>query len=304
MELQQLRYVLAVAEERNFTRAAAKTHVVQSALSHQIKALERELGVRLFARTSRRVELTSAGRAFAAGARATLDAAERSVAEAVAATGQMRGSLTVGAIPTVTRLDLVSVLGEFHRSHPQVSIGMSVGGSLDFIDRIRAGALDVAVLGLPEDVEPTGVASTVLAREKLVAVLGPNHRFAGRRRLRLADLADEPFVDFPSDSPGRSQSDRAFAEAGLTRTVAFESMLVDMMLDLIAQGLGIALLAPAVVPDGRGLVTVPVTDGPRRVEYLAWSEFNPSPAASAFVESALASVDAEPATVESLPGSR
>lgn len=293
MELQQLRYVLAVAEERNFTRAATKTHVVQSALSHQIKALERELGVRLFARTSRRVELTEAGRAFVAGARATLDAADRTVTEAVAATGQMRGSLTVGAIPTVTRLDLTGVLGRFHRTYPHVSIGMSVGGSLDFIDRIRAGSLDAAVLGLPEDVEPKGVANTVIAEERLVAVLGPGHRFAGRRRLRLADLADEAFVDFPADSPGRAQSDRAFAEAGLTRTVAFESMLVDMMLDLVGQGLCIALLAPAVVPDGRELVTVPVTDGPKRVEYLAWSEFNPSPAASVFVEEALAGLDAE-----------
>lgn len=293
MELQQLRYVLAVAEERNFTRAATKTHVVQSALSHQIKALERELGVRLFARTSRRVELTTAGLAFVAGARATLDAADRTVTEAVAATGQMRGSLSVGAIPTVTRLDLTAVLGRFHRTYPQVSIGMSVGGSLDFIERIRTGSLDAAVLGLPEDVEPKGVASTVIAQERLVAVLGPGHRFAERRRLRLADLADEAFVDFPSDSPGRSQSDRAFAEAGLTRTVAFESMLVDMMLDLVGQGLCIALLAPAVVPDGRELATVPVTDGPKRAEYLAWSEFNPSPAASAFVESALASLGAE-----------
>ena len=262
-------------------------------MSHQIKALERELGVQLFARTSRRVELTEAGHAFVAGARATLDAADRTVTEAVAATGQMRGSLSVGAIPTVTRLDLTGVLGRFHRTYPHVSIGMSVGGSLDFIDRIRAGSLDAAVLGLPEDVEPKGVANTVIAEERLVAVLGPGHRFAGRRRLRLADLADEAFVDFPADSPGRAQSDRAFAEAGLTRSVAFESMLVDMMLDLVGQGLCIALLAPAVVPDGRELVTVPVTDGPKRVEYFAWSEFNPSPAASVFVEEALAGLDAE-----------
>jgi DNA-binding transcriptional LysR family regulator len=293
MELQQLRYVLAVAEEQNFTRAAAKTHVVQSALSHQIKALERELGVQLFARTSRRVELTESGRAFVTGARATLDAADRTVAEAVAATGQMSGSLSVGAIPTVTRVDLTAVLGQFHRTYPQVSIGMSMGGSLDFIDRIRGGELDVAVLGLPERVTPTGVASSVLARERLVAVFGSGHRLAGRRRLRLSDLAEETFIDFPSGSPGRSQSDQAFAEAGVARTVSFEAMLVDMMLDLVAQDLGIALLPPAVVPEDRGLATVTVTDGPRRVEYLAWSEFNPSRAASAFVETALAAIGEE-----------
>lgn len=290
MELQQLRYVLAVAEERNFTRAATKTHVVQSALSHQIKALEHELGVELFARTSRRVELTEAGRTFVAGARATLDAADRTVAEAVATTGEIRGTLTVGAIPTVTELDLSSALGQFHRAHPQVRIRLTTGGSFDFVEEIKSGAMDAAVLGLHDSQVPRGVASEVLARERLVAVLGPGHRFAGRKRLRLADLAGEDFVDFPAGSPGRAQADRAFAAAGIERNVAFEVMSAEVMLDLVDQDLAMALLAPAVVPDaaergsGRGLSTVRVTDGPTRVEYLAWSEFNPSPAALSFLE--------------------
>ncbi|WP_394275979.1 LysR family transcriptional regulator, partial [Luteococcus sp.] len=102
MELQQMRYVVAIAEEKNFTRAAERCFVVQSSLSHQIKALEHELGVALFARSSRRVELTAAGEAFLVHARASLAAAERAVSEAAAANGQVRGTLTVGVIPTVT----------------------------------------------------------------------------------------------------------------------------------------------------------------------------------------------------------
>ncbi|MGO1908636.1 MAG: LysR substrate-binding domain-containing protein [Brevibacterium linens] len=284
MELQQLRYVLAVAEERNFTRAAASCHVVQSALSHQVKALERELGVALFARTSRRVELTDAGAAFLPAARATLEAADRAVAEAAAATGELRGTLTIGAIPTVTGIDLSAALGDFHRAHPGVQIRLRTGGSFDFIEAIRAGTVDVAVLGLPDADFPRGVDSAVVAHERLVAVVGQGHRFARRRRLRLADLADETFVDFPAESPGRAQSDRAFTAAGFTRRVAFEAMSTDVILDLVAQDLAVALLPPAVVSPDLQVSIVPVTAGPTRIEYLAWGDFNPSPAATAFVE--------------------
>lgn len=284
MELQQLRYVLAVAEERNFTRAAVKSHVVQSALSHQIKSLEHELGVQLFARTSRRVELTEAGAAFLPAARATLDAAQRAIAEAVSTPGNLRGRLLIGAIPTVTTVDITAALGAFHRAHPNVEIGLTTGGSLDFVTAIRDSAMDVAVLGLPDATVPTGVATEVLAHEHLSAVMAPGHRLTGRRRLRLADLAEETFVDFPSSSPGRAQSNRAFAAAGLTRTVAFDVISTKVMLDLVAQDLAVALLAPAVVPVSRELSVVPITDGPTRIEYLAWSEFNPSPAALAFID--------------------
>ncbi|GAA1800669.1 LysR family transcriptional regulator [Agromyces neolithicus] len=283
MELQQLRYVLAVAEERNFTRAAEKCFVMQSALSHQIKSLEKELGVELFARTSRRVELTDAGAAFLPAARAALDAADRAVADAAAATGEIRGTLTIGVIPTVTAIDIPAALGEFHRAHPTVQIRLRGGGSDEFIKAIREGSIDVAVLGLPDATLPRGVATQVLARERLVAVLGPGHRLAERRRLRLSDLADETFVDFPAGTPGRAPSDLAFASAGVPRRVAFEAMGTDLMLDLVRHDLAITLLAPAVVPANSGLVTIPVTDGPTRIEYLTWSDFNPSPAALAFL---------------------
>jgi DNA-binding transcriptional LysR family regulator len=297
MELTQLRYVLAVAETRNFTRAAEQCHVVQSALSHQIKALEHELGVGLFARTSRRVDITSAGEAFLPAARACLDAAERARADAVATSGEICGTLTVGAIPTVSGVDLPAALGQLRREHPQVKVALQVGNSNEFVTDIAAGRLDVAVLGVSADIDPLGASSGASARsavqvrevirEKLVAVLPATHRFAHRKRLRLADLEGEDFVDFPAGGTGRQQSDLAFKSAGLHREVAFETMTTDLMLNLVRQGLGVALLAPSVV-DGEGgekpVVTVPVTDGPERVIYLAWSSFNPSPAATALLE--------------------
>ncbi|GAA4479818.1 LysR family transcriptional regulator [Rhodococcus olei] len=279
-----MRYVVAVAEERSFTRAAERCFVVQSALSHQIKALERELGVTLFARTSRRVEPTAAGDAFLHAARASLEAAERAVADAAAATGRIRGTLTVGVIPTVTAIDIPAVLAGFHRDHPAVRIRLRGGGSDEFVAGIAEGSIDVAVLGLPDSSPPTGVATRELARERLVAVVSAEHRLAGRRRLRLPDLAGETFVDFPAGTPGRAPSDLAFQAAGIHREVAFEAMSIDLILGLIRHNLVIAFLAPAVVPADPDLRTIPVSGGPTRIEYLAWSDFNPAPAARALVE--------------------
>lgn len=283
MELQQLRYVLAVAEERNFTRAAERCHIVQSAMSHQIKALEREVGVQLFARTSRRVELTAAGAAFLPAARASIEAADRAIAEASAATGELRGTLTIGVIPTVTAIDIPAALGRFRHAHPAVRIRLRGGGSDEFIAAIAAGTMDVAVLGLPDTAPPQGVASRELVRERLVAVLSAQHRLAERRRLRLDELDEETFVDFPAGTPGRTPSDLAFATVGIHREVAFEAMSTDLILDLVRNDLAIALLSPDVVPADDTLRTVALTGGPTRIEHLAWSGFNPSPAATAFL---------------------
>lgn len=283
MELQQLRYVLAVAETRNFTRAAERCFVVQSALSHQVKTLEQELGVTLFARTSRRVELTDAGAAFLPAARASLEAAARAAADAAATTGQIRGTLRVGAVPTVTAIDIPAALGTFHHAHPAVHITMRTAGSDELVEALSVGDLDAAVLGLRDTTTPTRVRTVELARERLVAVLGADHSLARRRRLRLADLADETFADFPASTPGRDQSDLAFRAIGVSRRVVFEVTSTDLTVDLVEHGLAVALLPPASVPARPGLVTVPVTDGPTRVEYLAWSDFNPTPAATAFL---------------------
>lgn len=280
-----MRYVVAVAEEKNFTRAAERCFVVQSSLSHQIKALEHELGVTLFARSSRRVELTAAGESFLGQARASLAAAERAISEAAAATGQIRGTLTVGVIPTVTTIDIPTALGQFHRAHPAVRIRLKGGGSDEFIAAISSGGMDVAVLGLPEGTPPKGVTTQVLARERLAAVVHVGHPLAKRRRLHLSDLADESFVDFPEGSPGRVPSDLAFQAAGVHREVAFEAMSTELILSLVSQGLVIALLSPALIPTSSDLRVIPVTAGPTRVEYLAWSSFNPSPAAQAFLRS-------------------
>ncbi|MEU3013105.1 LysR family transcriptional regulator [Nocardia asteroides] len=283
MELQQLRYVLAVAETTSFTRAAERCLVVQSALSHQIARLERELGARLFERTSRRVRLTPAGAAFLPAARQCLEAAERAAAEVAAAVGEVRGRLAVGLIPTVAAVDLPAALREFRTRHPHVRISLRVGASEDLAEQVEQGTLDVAFLGLPSGAAPRGVAVRELARDRLVAVVAPEHALAGEPTVTLSRLAAEVFVDLPAGTAGRIQSDLAFAAAGLTRDVAFEVTTADYIARLVGQDLCVAMLPAAHAPHLAGVRTVEVVDAPTRVEYVVWSRVGRSPAASAFL---------------------
>ncbi|MEU1996281.1 LysR family transcriptional regulator [Nocardia gamkensis] len=282
MELQQMRYVLAVAETNSFTRAAERCLVVQSALSHQIARLERELGARLFERTSRRVRLTAAGAAFLPAARQCLDAAERAAAEVAAAVGEVRGRLAVGLIPTVAAVDIPEALRDFRQRYPHVRISLRVGASEELVERVTQGALDVAFLGLPTTARPRGVAAHELARDRLVAVVAPDHPLAGAPTVDLRRLSSEVFVDLPAGTAGRLQSDQAFAAAGLDRDVAFEVTSADYIARLVRPGLAVAMLPSAYAPQLDGVVTIEVSDAPARVEYIIWSRSRP-PAATAFL---------------------
>lgn len=283
VDLRQLSYVVAVADLENFTRAAERCFVVQSALSHQIARLEHELGARLFHRTSRQVRLTAAGEAFLPAARQCLQAAERARAEVAAATGEVRGRLAVGVIPTVAAVDVPAVLRDYHDRYPLVQVRLSTAASDVLIERVADGRCDVAFLGLPDGVSLSSVHHHVLVEDHLVAVMAPDHRLAGAKRLTLRQLADEVFVDFHAGSPGRTQSDLAFAAAGLTRDVGYEVSDAHLMARLIEQRLGIGMLASTFAPQLPQLVAVPVAGGPRRTEHLIWSRQGASPAAAAFL---------------------
>lgn len=279
-----MRYVVAVAETNSFTRAAERCLVVQSALSHQIARLERELGARLFERTSRRVSLTPAGAAFLPAARQCLEAADRAAAEVAAAVGEVRGRLAVGLIPTVTAVDIPGALRDFHERYPQVKISLKVGASDDLAEKVREGGLDVAFLGLPVSAEPQGVVVHELAREQLVAVAAPDHPLASEESVCLRRLASEPFVDLPPGTAGRLQSDEAFQAAGLVRDVAYEVTTADYTARLVAPGLAIALLPAAWAPTLPGVTVIPVVDAPLRVECAIWGRRTRTPAATAFLE--------------------
>jgi DNA-binding transcriptional LysR family regulator len=283
VELQQMRYVVAVAETNSFTRAAERCLVVQSALSHQIARLERELGARLFDRTSRRVRLTPAGAAFLPAARQCLEAAQRAAAEVAAAVGEVRGRLAVGLISTAAAIDIPGALRDFRQRYPQVRISVRVSPSEELIERVEQGAIDVAFCGLPTAAWPQGVDARELARDRYVAVVATDHPLAEEPVVDLRRLSSEVFVDLPANTAGRAQSDQAFAAADLSRDVAFEVTTAHLIARLVGHGLGVAVLPAAYAPQLTGVTTIEVSDAPARVEYVIWSRAGRTPAATAFL---------------------
>jgi DNA-binding transcriptional LysR family regulator len=260
MELRHLDYFVAVAEERNFTRAAARLHIVQSAVSAAIKSLERELGAPLLERTSKRVVLTDAGAALLPKARATLDAA-RDARDAVdEVRGGLRGTLRIGMMTSVSLIDVPALIGRYHQRYPGVDLQLAAApsGSRTLVEAVADGAYDMAFVSHP-DPPPAGVRVRELASGDLVLVVAAGHPLAGRERIPIADLDGETFIDFPAGYGNRVVVDRAFAAAGLARRVAVEITNIADGPDYVRHELGIALLPRFVISDGDDLSRLEVT---------------------------------------------
>ncbi len=264
VETRQLECFVAVAEELSFTRAARRLYAVQSTVSATIQALESELGVKLFDRSTRRVALSPAGKVFLPEAKAALEAVERAREVVADASAGLRGSLRIGTLTSVGDLDLPDLLGAFHRRYPLVDLHVSVSitGSTGLAEDLRHGRLDIALLGLPES-DLAGLDTKLLGSAPFVVVLPDGHRLGDRRSLTLADLADESFVDNPRGFGNRVALDRAFEALGTPRRVIVEVADLRAVPAYVAAGLGVA-----VVPDLRllaGVRTIPL-DAPG----LAW----------------------------------
>lgn len=261
MELRHLEYFVAVADESSFTRAAARLHVVQSGVSAVIKSLERELGAPLLERTSKRVALTDAGRALLPRARAALDAA-RAARDAVdEVRGGLRGTLRIGMMTSVALVDMPALMGNFHKSHPEVALQLSVSprGSSGLVDALTDGSLDVALVSVPGR-PPAGVRVRQLVSLPMELVLPQGHPLADKPEISVADLAGERFVDFPLGYGNRAVVDRAFAAAGIERHVSLEVTDITTGASFVAHGLGVAILNRFAVPDGLGVVIRPLAD--------------------------------------------
>ncbi|MGP0012771.1 MULTISPECIES: LysR family transcriptional regulator [Pseudomonas] len=282
MNLKQIEYALAVAEEGSFTRAAERCHVVQSALSHQIARLEEDLGASLFERSSRKVRLTAAGEAFVRSARPALEATRRIVAEVAAASGEVRGSLSIGKISSLTEVDLVGLLARFHGLYPQVDIHLNMSKSESLMLDVHERRLDLAFIGLWPGQKIEGLAQRLLAEEELVAVLPLGHPLTRFERLPLAELENQPLVDFQAGTAGRRQTDEAFAAAGLRHRVQFEAGNVMLVGEFVRRGLALGLVPKKIAEGFEGVMTLPVSDAPSRHLYAVWSH-TPTPAAAAFL---------------------
>ena len=240
VELRELRCVEAVARHLHFTRAAAELHLAQSALSHQIRRLERELGTPLFERTSRRVALTDAGRAVVARARRILAEVDGARSEVDELRGALRGHIRIGALLPAGDVDVAGLLARFSQAHPGVEVGLREGISADMIARLAADELDVAFCLLAGEA-PDEIAVDVLSREEVVAAFPPE-RAPPAPHVDVADLDRHAIIAPRRGSAVTATLERLFAEAGRPLRLVLESGDPYLLRALAAQGFGVAIL--------------------------------------------------------------
>lgn len=196
MELRHLRYFIAVAEEQNVTRAAARLHVSQPPLTRQIQDLEAELGVELFVRTAKTIRLTEAGRVFLRESKAAMQRVEAAVA-AVRATALGKASeLHIGHAPSATADFLPAVLRAFHKALPAVRVTLHDMTATEMLDGLRDERLDAAFLVKPERKLPRGLVFHALRSHPMVVAVAPGHAFAKRREVTAAEVLAEPLVAY------------------------------------------------------------------------------------------------------------
>lgn len=267
MELRQLEYFVAVAEEANFTRAAERVHISQSGVSAQVRTLETELGAELFDRSGRVAQLTPAGRAILPLARDALDAAS-AIREAVDdVNGLIRGRLTAGMVTGCEVKPWFEALAAFHGAHPGIEIELQEGNSDQLVGSVLSGLSDIALVGLAGP-PPPGLASEIIIAEGLAAIVAPGHPLArprpdhesgGTLGVSLTELTAYPLVCLPVGTGIRSVLDQACASAGLRPNIALEASAPGAVADLGARGLGVAVLSRSMAAGFPDLTAVPIT---------------------------------------------
>jgi LysR family transcriptional regulator, hydrogen peroxide-inducible genes activator len=246
MELHQLRYVCAVAETSSFSRAAERCQVAQPSLSQQVLKLEKDLGAKLFDRLGRSVRLTEAGRAFLPHARSILSQMETARSSVADKCVDLRGSVAVGAIPTIAPYLMPRYTTAFAKKYPDANLRIVEETTPILVEGLRDLSIDVAILALPlrhKDLE-----LFPLRTEPLFAVLPKDHPRANSKSLVLRDLRGESFVMLRDGHCFRDLSIAACTHARVTPRIAFESGQFSSLFGMVAAGIGISLV-PAMAID-------------------------------------------------------
>lgn len=283
MELRQLRYLVALDDERHFTRAAAREHIAQPALSQQIRRLEDELGLPLVDRTTRRVAITDAGQHLVARARRILAEVDAARAELEALSGMQTGRVTVGVMHTMGPVDISVALAIYHQRHPGVELTVRENSSEELAEMLRVDELDLAFLSVTERIESHGLGLQQLVSEELVVVLPRDHPLGSRTELRMAELAGEQFISYREGARLRELLVAAGHHAGFEPSVMLESNESNRIRRLVQRGMGVAIL-PRSDAEGPGAdVSVAKLSDPEltRDITLAWREGRRQPPAAA-----------------------
>ncbi len=268
MDLKHLRAAVAVADHLHFGRAAAALGVAQPPLSQHVRALEAELGVPLFERTTRAVHLTRAGEAFVAEARAALSMVDSAARKARAAGRGDTGELSIGMVGSSVQHPLPKIIRAFRARYPGVTLSFHVLPTVTQLERLRTSALDVGLLRPPLPGPADDIELVSVSREPLVAVLPSDHRLANRRRIAVSTLRDEPFVLFPRAlGPGLYDEVTALSRrGGFTPVVDQEAVQLPTIVGLVAAGCGVSILPGSAAQPRPEVVFLPVSPLVRLVD--------------------------------------
>lgn len=240
MELHQLRYFLAVARARNFSRAAERCHVAQPSLSQQIMKLEAELEERLFERTKRDVRLTPAGELFRQHAERVLDEVELARDAVGGVRGLLRGRVALGALPTVAPYYLPERLRTFSARHPGIEVVVHEDTTEQLVQAVLAKEIDLALVSLP--VERRGLVAEAFFTEDLLVALPAAHPLAGRRKLALPDLEPEAFILMKEGHCLAGQALQFCHRSGFAPRVSFRSAQIETVMAFVAAGWGLSIV--------------------------------------------------------------
>jgi DNA-binding transcriptional LysR family regulator len=290
MELRHLRTIVAVARHRSLTKAGEELYLTQSAISQQIRRLERELGIEVFRRTSRSVELTAEGQVILGYAQRVLAEVDGLQSELEELTGLLSGQLRIGGVYPTGPYDLFGMLADFRAAHPGVAVHMVEDTQDDVLAALRADELDCAFTALDPDALGDEFAATLLWQEEIVVALPAGHRLCARQRVTLHELAEEDLIAYRDNSALRRRLERTMAELGLEPRNAFICTEMAAVRGLASKGLGVAVLPRSVAEEpGPPIELRPI--GPDRLTWpiaLVWrAARRQTPAGKAFLKVAL-----------------
>ncbi len=246
MELRHLRYFVAVAEEKNFTRAAARLHIAQPPLSRQIQQLEEDLGVALIEKGSRPLKLTEAGQFFLAHAKPLLDQV-RELRTMTQRVGQLERTLSIGFVASTLYGQLPEIVRRYRERHPEVEVTLHEMTTIEQLKALKEGRIDVGFGRLKS--EDSSIRRILLREERMVVAMSPSHRLAaGEGGLRLIELVHERLLVYPK-APRPSFADQVlavFSEANLAPDHVTEVRELQIAIGLVAAGQGISIVPESV----------------------------------------------------------